>query len=343
MMNDPLTTPRQPLPNLIRRAFGHDRMAHAYILEGPAGIGKKTAGIMLAAGINCREGVGLDACGSCPGCRKYFSGSHPDLLLVEPEGAAIKINQIRTLKQALSFPPLSATTRVVLLDQAHTMKREAANSLLKILEEPPSDTILILMVPDAHLLLATIVSRCQRVRMYPPAIEDAAAEIAASLHVEPNRARALAELADGVATRARDLAKRKVLDYRDRFVELLTSGDPEDPTTLLAVFELSQEVAGLKGEIPEFLDALRSLLLDLALCAAGVPPRRNPDLAGRLAQVVHRYPPQLLLDRLALVSRAERELARNCTRALVLEVLLLQLLAPPLDSPPSGSPLFFPQ
>ncbi|MCK5480956.1 MAG: DNA polymerase III subunit delta', partial [Gammaproteobacteria bacterium] len=130
--------------SLLREAVARDRMSHAYLFRGPDGVGKKRAALTFASYINCQDPDMDDACGQCISCKKYLSGNHPDLLSVQPDTAVIKIGQIRELKKQLVFPPLEAKCRVVVIEDVHTMKREAANSLLKTLEEPPEQNLLIL-------------------------------------------------------------------------------------------------------------------------------------------------------------------------------------------------------
>ena len=101
---------------LLREAVAKNKMGHAYLFRGPDGVGKKRTALTLAAYINCKSPLGGDSCGRCNVCRKYFSANHPDLILVEPDGAAIKIGQIRKLKHQLTFSPLEARVRVVILE-----------------------------------------------------------------------------------------------------------------------------------------------------------------------------------------------------------------------------------
>ena len=116
--------------SLLQEAAAKNKIGHAYLFRGPDGVGKKRAALTLAAYLNCITPLESDACGHCPSCRKYISSNHPDLIHIIPEGAAIKIAQVRQLKHLLAFPPLEAKVRVIILEDIHTMRREAANSLL---------------------------------------------------------------------------------------------------------------------------------------------------------------------------------------------------------------------
>ncbi len=152
---------------LLNRSLASQRLAHAYLFTGPDGVGKYTTARSMAAILLCPDVSDLKPCGICPGCQKFSSGNHPDFLHISPMGTAIKIDQIRELKKALSFSPLEAEYRVTILEDVHTMRREAGNSLLKLLEEPPPDNILLLTADESVQLLTTIVSRCQVIPFYP--------------------------------------------------------------------------------------------------------------------------------------------------------------------------------
>jgi DNA polymerase-3 subunit delta' len=313
--------------DLLRRAGGYGRLSHAYLFRGPAGVGKKRAVLAFAAAINCLHPVEGDACGACASCLKFASGNHPDFSSILPDGAAIKINQVRALKKALGFPPLEARFRVVLLADVHTMRREAANSLLKTLEEPPADTMLILTGDEASTILPTIVSRCQVIPFFALPYE----EVAAALQEEgvpPAEAATLAAVTEGSLGRARLLAAKDLLTFRREIVETLLPLAPDAPEAVTAVFTLAERAAALKENLPELLALLRIWLRDLVLLASGMPSSlaASRDLADLLAAAAGRWQPEHLFVRLHQLEQANRYLRRNCNRAAVCEVLFFSLL-----------------
>ena len=158
---------------IIQNALENKSVSHAYLFYGPESIGKKLTAIEFAKALNC-EGSGLtDNCGDCPSCKKIDQGIHPDFFFLEPKkssptarNAYINVEEIRELQKKLAFLPYEAKTKVAIIDGAETMNPQAANTLLKTLEEPPSSTILILIASNPHQLLPTIVSRCQGIKFH---------------------------------------------------------------------------------------------------------------------------------------------------------------------------------
>jgi DNA polymerase III subunit delta' len=290
-------------------------------------VGKKRAALALAAAINCANPVNQDACEDCPSCRKFRSGNHPDFLTVFPDGAAIKIKQIRTLRQSLAYPPHQAHRRVVLLADVHTMRREAANSLLKTLEEPPSHTILILTGDEAGTILPTILSRCQVIPFFALPYEQVAAALAQET-MPAAAAATLAAVAEGSLGRARLLAGGDLLARRREIIEKLLPLQAGEPQAVTTVFALAEQAAELKEHLPELLMLLQIWLRDLLLLAAGLPSSLviSRDLIDLLAAAGGRWHQEQLLASIEQFAQARRYLQQNCNRALLCEVLFFGLL-----------------
>jgi len=150
------------------------RLAHALLLSGPAGTGKREFALEMARDLLCLEGS-VPGCGSCRSCQLLSSGAHPDFRLLGLElndkgnpRSEIVIEQIRNLIPVLQLTTTISSRKVALLHPAEAMNRNAANALLKTLEEPPGDTVLILVSDNPGRLPATIRSRCQALRLRPP-------------------------------------------------------------------------------------------------------------------------------------------------------------------------------
>jgi len=155
----------------LRAAIAQDRVHHAYLFTGAAGVGKRRTALALASALNCLQSPG-DPCGECEACDKIASGIHPDVVTLEREGAAqiIPIENIRReVVTRVGLPPHEGRMRVFLIDEAGALQPAAANSLLKTLEEPPARTMFVLGTTSPDLLLPTIRSRCQRLVFAPVA------------------------------------------------------------------------------------------------------------------------------------------------------------------------------
>jgi DNA polymerase-3 subunit delta' len=313
--------------HLLDTAIRNDRISHAYLFKGPAGVGKKMTAHALAALLNCHAPQGMTVCASCPACKKFNSGNHPDFHLIEPEGAVIKIGQIRELQKNLAFPPFEAKTRVILIPDIHdTMGRpEVANALLKTLEEPPADTMLILTGDEAGHILPTILSRCQVIPFTPLPLEDVAALLT---HEDRQRAMTLAAIAEGSPGRARRQEAHGFLDTRQAIIEILTSTDKNSPSLVSQVYAMAHQSAELKDDAEELLDLLTSWIRDLIILRSDAPRSThliNQDLAN-LPEAAESWSTSAMMKCLDAIATARQQLKRNCNRTLVFEVLFFALL-----------------
>ncbi|QXI27045.1 DNA polymerase III subunit delta' [Pseudomonas vanderleydeniana] len=148
--------------SLWQQLAGRTQHAHAYLLHGPAGIGKRALAERLMALLLCKSPAGLEACGQCKSCLLLAAGSHPDNYILEPEEAdkAIKVDQVRDLVGFVAQTAQLGGRKVVLIEPVESMNINAANALLKSLEEPSGDTVLLLVSHQSSRLLPTVRSRC---------------------------------------------------------------------------------------------------------------------------------------------------------------------------------------
>jgi len=175
--------------NILLRTIQRGRIPSAYLFAGESGIGKKFTALNLAKALNCLKPVTsknqiqdsklrtpnselnsslfVDCCDGCSSCKKIDSGVHPDLLVISPEGGQIRIEEIRSINDTLSLKPFEGRWKVVVVDEASTMNPYAANAFLKTLEEPPKDSLIILVSSNPERLPDTIRSRCSRVNFTP--------------------------------------------------------------------------------------------------------------------------------------------------------------------------------
>ncbi len=160
--------------NLLRRYLSAGAVPHGLLFSGEEGVGKEKAARAFAAALLCRTPGEDGACGDCHDCRLFSSSSHPNFLHIFPETDFLKIAEIRALQEELSLKAFSDRPRAAILCPADRMTPQAANALLKTLEEPPPETHLLLVAHRIAGMLPTIVSRCQKVPFFPLPAETAA-------------------------------------------------------------------------------------------------------------------------------------------------------------------------
>ena len=314
---------------LLNRSLQSGRLAHAYLFSGPDGVGKNTTAKAMTALLLCANDSAVEPCGFCPGCQKFASGNHPDFLHIKPQGAAIKIDQIRELKKALSFPPLEAEYRVTLLEDVHTMRREAGNSLLKLLEEPPPDNVLLLSADESEQLLTTIVSRCQVIPFYPISREQTADIV---MKLSPNLSRpdalTLAVLADGCPGNALSFEADDVLEIRKAIINALLKPQSNEADETETAFVLAARAAELKNSLGMLISLLRLFFKEAMLvhCNPSHLNGGDPELDEEVKRARERWNLTQLSDMVDAVNYAEQALARNCSQALVCEVLFFNLI-----------------
>lgn len=319
---------QQKAVRLVHRSLTSGRLPHAYIFKGPDGVGKRLFARGVAAALDCRGGQQPGkACGACVSCRKFLSGNHPDFLVVSPDRGAIKIDQVRRMCRELDYPPYESTMRVVLLEDVHTMRQEAANSLLKTLEEPPENNLLILTSEASQEVLTTISSRCQTIPFFGLPEELCAGIVVANRPEMPEEtARLLSRLAEGSPGRALLLWQEEMVAVLQEIVAVASNPALDGQKDVGVLLAAAERMAGLKEYLPFLLGLVRLWLRDSLLAIA--VPERAPELHGfglAADSPLKSWSSEALFAKLRAVDRAERELMRNCNRTLVCEVLLFTL------------------
>jgi DNA polymerase-3 subunit delta' len=204
---------------LLRTSADGDVPSHAYLFVGPAGVGKRTAAKAFACALVCEDG----GCGGCRECSRVRRGLHPDVRLIEPEGAATYlVEQVRDVISGIGLRPVEASRKIYVFDRAHTFNPEAANALLKSLEEPPDDVVIVLLADSIDAVLPTIVSRCQVVRFERIPEVLALDVLVERAGLDRGMARATLAASGGVLSRALELASsRPRMAARDTIVRAL--------------------------------------------------------------------------------------------------------------------------
>ena len=204
------------LLGLLSRSIAGASLPPSLIFSGPEGVGKRAAALAVAQALNCpspvaesESGLVLDACGSCPACGRIARGTHPDVQTIAPgESGSIKIEQVREAIAGAAYRPFEGRRRVFLVEEADALVPAAQNALLKTLEEPRPGSVFILIAAKADTLLATVRSRCSRLRFGPLTAGEVASVLVRDRGYGEREARAVAALADGSVSRALESARR---------------------------------------------------------------------------------------------------------------------------------------
>ncbi len=313
---------------MLTRAIGSSRLPHAFLFRGPDGVGKRLFARSLAASVNCRRRQDVEACGICSSCKKYSSGNHPDFIVISPEKNSIKINTIREMNRGLAYPPYESARRVVLIEDTHVMRQEAANSLLKMLEEPPENNMFILTAQSSREILPTISSRCQIVGFFSLSIADTRRILQAyDPQLQDRDALLLSRLAEGSPGTALAFVRAEMIDILEKVVAVLHDPTYHSKDRVGEVLATAAAMADLNEYLSAFLGLLRIWIRDLLLLSTPSSDRVDIDFIQEATggNIEGNYPADLLFTKLAAIDQAEKELNRNCNRTLVCEVLLFKL------------------
>jgi DNA polymerase-3 subunit delta' len=309
----------------LRTAMAKGRLSHAYLFLGPEGVGKAATARALAAALNCTEPrADGDACGSCPSCRRLAAGTHPDLVLIAPTSEShqpqIKIGQIRELRRLTEYPPLGGGWRVVIIKPAEALNDEAANALLKTLEEPPDRHLLVLTALGEADLLPTVVSRCHKLAFTPLPLPLVTRELVARRHLTPAQAQLLSALSGGSLGRALKLDPEELLSQRRQVLSDLAqlAGGPD-----AAVLDWAQRLAKNRAELDSFLLMAQLWYRDLLLTHYRAPAHllAHQDLQPELDAARAQGTPETWLAKFSALGAAGRHLQANLNPELTLDIL----------------------
>jgi DNA polymerase-3 subunit delta' len=324
-------------PIRLLRTFVHNgKLPHALLFTGDEGIGKKTTALAFAMACNCRTLkaalpdapplAAVDACGTCVPCKKIAGGRHPDLIHVAPAPTVIKIARIRELLQTLALKPNEADRRLVLISDAHTMNPEAANALLKVLEEPPRRTLLVLTAPQPGDLLPTVASRCRHIRFAPLTTAEIGRLLTAAGDVDPASVASLSLLSGGSYTRARRRLDGKWSARRNWMIALLEKLiAPSSGADLRTWLAFSEQLAGKKDQVEESLETITLWLRDVLV--AGCDPQKvmDQDRLRALTRTAAQAAPARLLACIEAVNAAKTALRSNTNVRLTLDAMVLRM------------------
>jgi len=311
-------------------------------------VGKQTAAMAFAMACNCMvfeqknlsEGTKTQAdcsttsdqittigpCGCCKSCRKIESGNHPDIILVKPSGPFIRIGQIRDLCDTLALKPYEARLRVVIISDAQAMNPSAGNALLKVLEEPPDQTILILTAMQTSDLLPTIVSRCQHIRFNPVSLKNIETLLIQRHKAHPDDAKIIAAMANGSVSKAFSMiSPMNGANWMNRRIWLINEVESLSKKPIGPQMAFAEKLSKNKELLADSLEVIKSWLRDLVVCKYHPGKIINKDLSDRIQRVSKKIKVISLLSKIDYIHSAQKDIQANTNLRLTLEVLIMRL------------------
>jgi DNA polymerase-3 subunit delta' len=302
---------------------------HALLFTGIEGVGKESTALAFAMACNCAGEISSTTlqetkipCGICKPCRKIEAGNHPDIIRVKPSGPFIKIDQIRSLCQTLAMKPYEARRRVVIITDAQAMNPAAGNALLKMLEEPPVRTILILVATHPSDLLPTIVSRCQQLRFKPISNKYLESVLVQDYDLDAGDAMIITTMAGGSLSRALRMHRTQWANRRNWLIKEMDSLSSVSVNRLLA---FGEQLSKNKDILQDSLEVMKSWLRDLVV--GKLKPERviNQDLAQKIQQASQKMSIASLLDKIDTIQATQNAIRAGTNLRLALETMVLRL------------------
>ena len=322
---------------VIQALLRRETIPHAFLFTGIGGVGKFRAALEFAKACNCQNRYPASGeaqkttgtqetraipCDACRSCRKIETGVHPDMLRVEPTGVFIRIDSIRSLQHALSMRPYEADVRVVIVTGAQHMTPSAANAFLKMLEEPPAKTVLILIAERVTEMMPTVVSRCRRIHFNPISRGHLSDLLAAQTGVRLELTDTLAAFSGGSYSRSLAMIEDNWFGLRDWVV---TEFQRLPQMSVRQVLALAGNLTANKDLLSEALEILISWLRDLLISPFHPQGAIHRDLEKCLENLAGQTAVEPLMASIQAVRSAQIDLRNNVNARLIAETLLLQL------------------
>ena len=245
----------------LNKIFFSEKIPHALMFEGLSGLGKKHLAIHYFKKINCPD---KEPCNNCKNCISIEKLNHPDISLIEPKGKEIKIDQIKEISHRISLCCHSSSLKWIIIDNAHLMNKEASNSLLKVLEEPNKNTVIILITDSSESIIDTIKSRVQRIKFFP--LNEKEIEfILKNLNCNDKKIKEISSFSFGIPGKAIDFLEnnQKIEERKNKIKKMLEILSSKTPFYLKFEYakKISDDSDNLKETLEMWLSYLRNLLL----------------------------------------------------------------------------------
>ena len=309
---------------LLRRAIEQEKVVHSYLFAGNEGIGKRWVALQFAKALNCLEKKEKngDACDHCLSCKKIDHRLHPDVMLIEPEGQTLKVDQVREMQRDLAFRPYEGKRRVCILTAADRMAPNMSNTLLKTLEEPPLHTVIILLANNPRLMLPTILSRCQLIRFNPLPSPSVSGWLMKEKGLEEREAHLLASLSEGSPGKALEIQEEIGQIPRKELLQHWAG------LTFLSIEEMEGWIESLPSQRENLLlilEVVKTLLRDLIVAKISKEGSMliHSDLLDEIKTIASQWNLPSLLNRMETLHQISQLIKGNANTRLALEAMML--------------------
>ncbi len=301
----------------IGKFVSEGRLGGAYLFIGPEGVGKNLSAKTLAKTLNCLNGDS-DACDTCISCLKINKNEHPDIHIIDPESSEIKIEYIRQLQKEINFRPYEGKNKVFIINNAHNLNIEASNAFLKTLEEPPKNSVIILVTDKPNLLFKTILSRCQVVKFYPLKRKELEGILAQEYALESKLVHFLAYFSEGSLGKALKLKDTDIFAQKNRVI---------DQIALIDKAHSDEPMTQGRDSMRYNLNVLAAWFRDIYLVKIGMPYSEliNLDRKDELLRLMGRYTFEDLDRILKFISDSLLYIDQNVNSRLLLSNLRIEL------------------
>ena len=345
-------TGNERVKSLLRRMLEARRVPGAMLFTGEEGIGKKLFALEIAKALNCRTPRGVEGCGQCPACKRIAKFNypqsaesedwkaiiwtdHPDVGMVVAPKRVLQVDQMRHIEREANYRPYEGKARVFLIEDADKLNEQGENALLKVLEEPPHTSHIVLLTSRPGMLLPTIHSRCQMISFSPLAPQEIETHLLQNKIASASEAHIRARVAGGSLGRAIDTEFDEYLEMRKAMLEVLQALAVNDDWIQLLRSAEEFNDARHKDEYELRLDVLEALIRDAWMLALQAPKENvvNQDLLPELSKISERLDGQRPASWLSQIEELREQLLVNINRKSATDALLLTMAAaaPPLQ------------